>query len=399
VSVFDLLAAPVAQVLKGIHAGLSTVFVPSSGPAWGLSIVLLTIAVRLLLFPLFVKQIKSQRRMQELSPKIKELQAKHKGDRETLNKELMTLYKNHGANPISGCLPLVLQLPIFFSLFRVMNEFKPKGVDNRFVGKYGLSSDLISQGAHAKVFGAPISAAFNSPVALLRELDGNATTVKIVAALMIITMGATTFLTQKQMMARNAGGPVDKQQAQVQKVMLYVLPFSFAIFGFSFPVGVLLYWLTTNVWSMGQQAYVIKRMPPVVLGGGGAPGPSSGGGKGGSGGSGSSGWLGGGLFGRRPAVGKADDIPAVLAGTPSTSPTPTAVTSGATAGTATTGNASGTAPSGTAISGAVSTGNVSSGGSGSAAPVVAGTRPAGPRAVDRRAAGSRKNKARRGGRR
>ena len=398
-SVFDLLAAPVAQVLKGIHAGLSTVFVPSSGPAWGLSIVLLTIAVRLLLFPLFVKQIKSQRRMQELSPKIKELQAKHKGDRETLNKELMTLYKNHGANPISGCLPLVLQLPIFFSLFRVMNEFKPKGVDNRFVGKYGLSSDLISQGAHAKVFGAPISAAFNSPVALLRELDGNATTVKIVAALMIITMGATTFLTQKQMMARNAGGPVDKQQAQVQKVMLYVLPFSFAIFGFNFPVGVLLYWLTTNVWSMGQQAYVIKRMPPVVLGGGGAPGPSSGGGKGGSGGSGSSGWLGGGLFGRRPAVGKADDIPAVLAGTPSTSPTPTAVTSGATAGTATTGNASGTAPSGTAISGAVSTGNVSSGGSGSAAPVVAGTRPAGPRAVDRRAAGSRKNKARRGGRR
>lgn len=395
-SVFDLLAAPVAQVLKGIHAGLSTVFVPSSGPAWGLSIVLLTIAVRLLLFPLFVKQIKSQRRMQELSPKIKELQAKHKGDRETLNKELMMLYKDHGANPISGCLPLVLQLPIFFSLFRVMNEFKPKGVDNRFVGKYGLSSDLISQGAHAKVFGAPISAAFNSPVALLRELDGNATTVKIVAALMIITMGATTFLTQKQMMARNAGGPVDKQQAQIQKVMLYVLPFSFAIFGFSFPVGVLLYWLTTNVWSMGQQAYVIKRMPPVVLGGGGAPGPSSGGGKVGSGGSGgrsgsgSGGWLSGGLFGRRPAVGKADDIPAVLAGTASTSPTSTAVSSGATAGTAT---------ASTAASGAVTTGNVSSGASGSTAPVVAGTRPAGPRAVDRRAVGSRKNKARRGGRR
>ena len=404
-SVFDLLAAPVAQVLKGIHAGLSTVFAPSSGPAWGLSIVLLTIAVRLLLFPLFVKQIKSQRRMQELSPKIKVLQAKHKGDRETLNKELMTLYKDHGANPISGCLPLVLQLPIFFSLFRVMNEFKPKGADNRFVGKYGLSSDLIAQGAHAKVFGAPISAAFNSPVALLRELDGNATTVKIVAALMIITMGATTFLTQKQMMARSAGGPVDKQQAQVQKVMLYVLPFSFAIFGFSFPIGVLLYWLTTNVWSMGQQAYVIKRMPPVVSGGGGAAGPTPGGGKGGSGGGsggsggGSGGRPGGGLFGRRSAVGKADDTPAVLAGTPSTSPTPTAVTSGATAGTATAGNASGTATSGTAASGAVTTGNVSSGGSGSAAPVVAGTRPAGPRAVDRRAAGSRKNKARRGGRR
>ena len=80
---------------------------------------------------------------------------------------------------------------------------------------------------------------------------------------MIVTMGATTFLTQKQMMARN-GAATDPQQAQVQKIMLYVLPFSFAIFGFSFPIGVLLYWLTTNVWSMGQQRYVIKRMPPVV---------------------------------------------------------------------------------------------------------------------------------------
>jgi len=110
VSVFNVLATPVALVLKEIHAGLSTVLSPSSGPAWGLSIVLLTVTVRLLLFPLFVKQIKSQRRMQELAPKIKALQAKHKGDRETLNTELMKLYKDHGANPISGCLPLVLQL-------------------------------------------------------------------------------------------------------------------------------------------------------------------------------------------------------------------------------------------------------------------------------------------------
>ena len=379
-SVFDLLAAPVAQVLKGIHAGLSTFLAPSSGPAWGLSIVLLTIAVRLLLFPLFVKQIKSQRRMQELSPKIKELQAKHKGDRETLNKELMTLYKDHGANPISGCLPLVLQLPIFFSLFRVMNEFKPKGPNHdMFVGKYGLSSDLIAQGAHAKVFGAPISAAFNSPLSLLRELDGNATTVKIVAALMIVTMGATTFFTQKQMMARNSGAPMDKQQAQVQKVMLYVLPFSFAIFGFSFPIGVLLYWLTTNVWSMGQQGYVIKRMPPVIPGTAGKPGTAGRGGPGsgdagGSGsGSGGPGRLGGGgLFGRRPAA------PAAAGTTSSASLTGEPVSAGVAP------TATGTAP--VTASPAALTGG-------------AGTRPAGARPVDRRAAGSRKNKSRRGGRR
>jgi len=263
VSVFNVLATPVALVLKEIHAGLSTVLSPSSGPAWGLSIVLLTVTVRLLLFPLFVKQIKSQRRMQELAPKIKALQAKHKGDRETLNTELMKLYKDHGANPISGCLPLVLQLPVFFALFTTIREFKPDG-SGHFHPKYGLSAELLRQGSHAKIFGAPVSAAFNSSTDLLRQLDGSATTVKVVSALMIIIMGASTFYTQRQMMARNTPG--DAQQAQVQKVLLYVLPLSFAFFGFSFPIGVLLYWLTTNLWSMGQQAWVIKRMPPVEPG-------------------------------------------------------------------------------------------------------------------------------------
>ena len=272
-NLFTILATPVATVLKGIHSALSTVLIPGSGPAWGLSIVLLTITVRLVLFPLFVKQIKSQRRMQELAPKIKELQTRHKGDRETLNTELMKLYKDHGANPISGCLPLILQLPVFFALFRTMNEFRPK--HGTFQAKFGLSSQLLEQGAHAKVFGAPISAAFNSSASLLHQLGGNSTNVRIVAATMIVVMGASTFYTQRQMMARNAPG--DAQQAQVQKVLLYVLPLSFAFFGFSFPVGVLLYWLTTNIWSMGQQAWVIKRMPPVVPGAGGPPPPRSGG--------------------------------------------------------------------------------------------------------------------------
>jgi YidC/Oxa1 family membrane protein insertase len=129
--VIAFIATPVATVLRGIHALLSTFLIPGSGPAWGLSIVLLTVCVRLLLFPLFVKQIKSQRRMQQLSPKIKELQARHKGDRETLNAELMKLYKDNNANPISGCLPLVLQLPVFFALFSVIREFKPRPSSSR----------------------------------------------------------------------------------------------------------------------------------------------------------------------------------------------------------------------------------------------------------------------------
>jgi YidC/Oxa1 family membrane protein insertase len=289
VNVFSIFAGPVATVLRGIHYALSHYLglKASSGPAWALSIILLTITVRLALFPLFVKQIHSQRRMQQLAPQIKELQTRHKGDRETLNTELMKLYKDNNANPISGCLPLILQLPVFFALFRVMNEFRPK--NGQFHPKYGLSEALLKQGAHAKIFGAPISAALNSPAGLLHQLGGSQTAVRIVAVVMIVLMGASTFWTQRQMMAR-AGTAVDKQQQQVQKFMLYVLPFSFAIFGFSFPIGVLLYWLTTNVWSMGQQHYVIKRMPPPVTGGGspggkGGPsgdrkGPSGGGGPG-----------------------------------------------------------------------------------------------------------------------
>ncbi len=260
---FDFLATPVAFILINIHNGLSTFLDPASGWAWGLSIVFLTVFVRLLLFPLFVKQIRSQRRMQEIQPKVKELQKLHKGDRETLNKEMMKLYKANNANPIAGCLPLVLQLPVFFALFTVLREFKP-GAEPKF----GLTAQDLLQGGSAQIFGGPISSALNDSAAYITGLGGSPSATRIVAVIMLITMGATTFLTQKQMMARNTS--TDSTQIQVQKVLLYVLPFSFAIFGFSFPIGVLLYWLTTNVWSLGQQRFVIARMPPPDLSGNGS---------------------------------------------------------------------------------------------------------------------------------
>lgn len=257
---FDVLATPVGALLALIHSGISNLpgIDSASGLAWGLSIVFLTVTVRLLLFPLFVKQIKSQRRMQQLAPKVKELQKLHKGDRETLNVEMMKLYKENNANPISGCLPLLLQLPVFFALFTVIRNFKTDAE-----AAFGLTAEQLREGAVAQVFGAPISAAFNSPASVLDELGAEALTVRVVAFLMVIGMGASTFWTQRQMMAR--AGTTDPQQVMVQKLLLYVLPLSFAVSGVFFPIGVLLYWLTTNVWSMGQQAWVIKRMPPPNL--------------------------------------------------------------------------------------------------------------------------------------
>ena len=261
----DPLYEIITRVILVIHSGLSVVFSdPKSGPGWALSIVFLTVLIRLLLFPLFVKQIRAQRAMQTLQPRVKELQGKHKGDRETLNKEMMALYKEHGANPVAGCLPLILQLPVFYALFHVLRTIRPNGP-----GLYGFTPEQVDNAAHAKIFGAPIAAAFSSPTSLLHQLAASPTSVKTLSVVLIVLMGLTTFFTQRQMMGRT--GPVDPTQAMTQKVLLYVMPFSFAVFGFQFPIGVLLYWLTTNLWSMGQQFFVIRRMPPPPALAGSAP--------------------------------------------------------------------------------------------------------------------------------
>ena len=178
----DLIASPVSWLLRTIHTGLSSFLIPGSGPAWGLSIVLLVVCVRLLLFPLFVKQIKSQRRMQQIAPKIKELQKHHKGDRQSLNTEMMKLYKDNNANPIAGCLPLLLQLPVFFALFTVLREFKPNADED----KYGMSVELLREGGAAQVFGAPIAAALNSPSTLIEQLGGSPGLVRLVAVVMLV---------------------------------------------------------------------------------------------------------------------------------------------------------------------------------------------------------------------
>jgi YidC/Oxa1 family membrane protein insertase len=352
VSVIDVIGTPVAQVLKGIHSGLSTVLDPASGWAWGLSIVLLTVFVRLLLFPLFVKQIKSQRRMQELAPKIKELQKVHKGDRETLNTEMMKLYKDNNANPISGCLPLLLQLPVFFALFSVIREFRPQSNGQPAEARFGLSADDLAEGGRASIFGAPVAAALNSSADFIAQLGAVPGTVRVVAVTMLVLMGATTFWTQRQMMARAT--TTDPTQQTVQKVLLYVLPLSFAIFGYSFPIGVLLYWLTTNIWSMGQQAYVIKRMPPPVLDG---PAPGA----------------------PRSVPAKGGKVDLAKGGQPGGD--------GGSRGVA----VAEPAPVGPGSKGPGSTGPGTASGSGS--------RPVAGPGSPRRAAGSRKNKSRRGGRR
>jgi YidC/Oxa1 family membrane protein insertase len=263
----------VTKVVLVIHSVLAPLFGDSSGVTWGLSVFFLTILVRILLFPLFVKQIRSQRAMSELAPKLKELQTKHKNDRERLGSETMALYKQNGVNPLMGCLPLVLQAPVFYALFHVLRYISNHGGNNvpsSFKPEYGWTTDLLQSAGHAKVFGVPLALGFKT-ASKAATFGASADTVKIITVVAIVVMAATTFLTQRQLMARNAasGTPMASQQ----KMMLYVLPPLFAVFGINFQMGVLIYWVTTNVWSLGQQHFVIKAMPHIAPGGS-PPGPA-----------------------------------------------------------------------------------------------------------------------------
>lgn len=249
-SVLKPLYIAVSWVIVTLHDLLSPFFGTDSGVSWSLAIIGLVILIRIILIPLFVKQIKSQRALTALQPHMKEIQKKYKDDRQKQSEEMMKLYKEHKTNPLASCFPILAQAPIFFALFTVLN-----GIGKNPPVKHGvLSQDDVVSAANAKFFGAPISQTF---------LGTDITTVKLVAVFLIFVMSLTTFTTQRQLMLK--GMPKmdssNNMMLQQQKIMLYAFPVIFAISGVNFPIGVLIYWSTTNFWTWGQQFYVIKRNP------------------------------------------------------------------------------------------------------------------------------------------
>lgn len=238
-----------------VHAVLGTNW------AWILAIIFLVVTVRVILFPVFVKQIKSQRAMQALQPHIKALQEKHKGDRETLQKEMMELYREKKANPLMGCLPMFLQAPVFLGLFHVLKRLNPTN-DKKTI--YGWTVDQFESAANAKLFNAPISGKFGSTAAEMAALGANLNTVKIVAGLLVCVMIATTYLTSRQMILKT-GWAEDPQQKMIQRLMLYGIPASLLISGAIFPIGVIIYWVTNNLFTLGQQQWVLRKFPPPAM--------------------------------------------------------------------------------------------------------------------------------------
>ncbi len=256
------LKVAVAWVMVTIHKALVLVGFPDGpGVAWVLSIIGLTIVVRLLIMPLFVKQIRASRGMQLLQPELQELQAKYKGkkdpeSRQRMNEEMMALYRKHGTNPMASCLPILVQMPIFFALFRVLASLGAVAS-----GKYGrpsigpLTQQLAEQVQNSSVFGASLSSSF---------LSSSDTQVKVVTVAMIIIMSVTQWYTMAQLSMKNMSTESlnsDNPMIRSQRMMLYVMPVIFAVSGVNFQIGVLVYWVVSNLWTMGQQFFTIRNMP------------------------------------------------------------------------------------------------------------------------------------------
>lgn len=250
---WDTVMAPLYWAVSGLlvlaHTIFSPMFGPDAGATWVLSILLLTVFIRTLLIPLFVKQIRSSRNMQLVQPKVRELQKKYSHDREKLGQETMKLYKDEGVNPMASCFPLLLQMPIFFALFNVLNSAAHGQAKGTF-----MTPELAESLSQATIFGARIAGTF-LPL-------NNFGPEQIVALVLILAMVGTQFYAQLQLTAKNMPpeamtGPM----AQQQKMMLYLFPIIFGVGGVAFPIGVLIYWTASNLWSMGQQFYVIRRSP------------------------------------------------------------------------------------------------------------------------------------------
>ena len=250
----------VAWIMYLFHQGFTAIGMnPASGWTWALSIVGLVIVMRAAMIPLFVKQIMASRKMQMIQPELQKIQKKYKGksdpeSRQAMTQETMELYKKEGTNPFSSCLPILVQSPFFFGLFRVLNgmdELAKNFTPDAHIGP--ITQPIAAQFEQATLFGAQLSATF---------LGSDSLNVKIVTSVLIVLMSATTFTTQRQLMTKNMpASALDNPFAKQQKVLLYVLPLVFAVSGVNFPIGVLIYWFTTNLWSMCQQFYVIRKLP------------------------------------------------------------------------------------------------------------------------------------------
>lgn len=256
----------ISYIMYGVHELLTMIGMESgSGPAWVLSIVGLTVFIRILIIPLFNKQTRASRAGQELQPEIKKIQKKYKGRTDQVSQqrqqeEMMALYRDHGTSPFAACMPMLIQMPIFFALFRLLYAVLPLSNGTYARESIGaINQDVATEIAQSTVFGAPISSSIST-----RNEFSNPTAVLVVAVVLIALMMITLFFSQKQIMTKNlpdSARDPDNPAYKMQKYMLYGMPLIYVFSGAVFQVGVLVYWLTGNIWNIGQQTWLITNNP------------------------------------------------------------------------------------------------------------------------------------------
>lgn len=252
----DFIYYPVSAILWFWHKVFGFVLEPSSGFAWALSVIFLVFTLRALLFKPFVHQVRSMKKMQEFAPLVRELQEKHGDDKQKLAAEMQKLQTEQGFNPLSGCLPMLVQVPVFIGLFHVLNGFKP-GAPGNFV----FNAADVASFVEADLFGAKLSNTLSQPAELLATFGTDRLSMMTVAVpLMIAAAIATHFTARHSLQRQSPEAAASPQAAMTNKLMLWIFPM-FAIVGGPFlPLAILIYWLANNFWTLGQQRVVYRRI-------------------------------------------------------------------------------------------------------------------------------------------
>lgn len=252
---FDIVLYPVSAVLWFWHTVFGALMGPDSGVAWALAIVFLVFTVRVLLIRPALGQLRAARRTRALAPRIKKIREKHRGDRQRMAQEIQKLHAETGTSPFGGCLPALLQIPVFLSLYWVLRDFTPGAATNHVFDHAGVLSFL-----NADLFGAKLGNWVSQPAAQLLAFGTDRPHMIAVGVPLMLLAGAATFLSMRMGLRRQVD--VEPRMAAISKLMVYLAPVGMLVSGLFFPVpiGVLLYFLANNAWTFGQQRLLTARV-------------------------------------------------------------------------------------------------------------------------------------------
>lgn len=259
----------VSAVMWAWHQLFALLLGPASGVGWTLSVVFLVLTLRALMIKPFLAQIRSAAAMRALAPQLAELRTRHRDDREALVRETRALQAEHGVSALGGCLPALVQLPVFLGLLHVLHSFNRPGLSfeqNAAIANYLFPPDDVRSFLEARLFGVPLSSYVAMPQQLLDAFGGHVERWEVVAVAvpLMVAAAVATHVTARHSLARN---PVQGPGATVQRAMPWILPLGALVGGlfFPFPVAILLYWLTNNAWTLVQQWIVHRRIAPVAV--------------------------------------------------------------------------------------------------------------------------------------